>query len=123
MPTYRFHHVHVVSEDFTGTAEFYEKLFGAKRVRTVKDNIDIDLNGTIIKIRNPRPEPLLPGVPIRRGLEHISLKTDNVEAAVEDLRANGVRVLQEVNSPAPGVKLAYVLAPGDVTIELLEQSD
>jgi 4-hydroxyphenylpyruvate dioxygenase-like putative hemolysin len=121
MPKYWFHHVHAVSEDFTKAAEFYEKFFGAKKVRIVKDNVDLDLAGTIIKIRSPRPDSLVPEAPVGKGLEHISFGTDNVEAAVKELKANGVRILQDVNSPAPGVKLAYVLGAGDVTIELLEE--
>ena len=121
MPKYWFHHVHAISEDFIKAAEFYEKFFGAKKVRIVKDNVDLDLNGTIIKIRSPRPDALVPEAPVGKGLEHISFGTDNVEAAVKELKANGVRILQDVNSPAPGVKLAYVLGAGDVTIELLEK--
>ena len=122
MPKFWFHHVHAISEDFMKAAEFYEKFFGAKKVRIVKDaNVDVDLDGTIIKIRIPRPEPLVPESPVGKGIEHISFATDNVEAAVRELKANGVRILQDVNSPAPGVKLAYVLGAGDITIELLEE--
>ena len=121
MPKYWFHHVHAVSEDFMKAAEFYEKFFGAKKVRIVKENVDLDLNGTIIKIRSPRPDALVPEAAVGKGLEHISLGTDNVEEAVKELKANGVRILQDVNSPAPGVKLAYVLGAGDITIELLEK--
>jgi len=55
-----------------------------------------------------------------RARAHLSW-TDNVEEAVKELKANGVRILQDVNSPAPGVKLAYVLGAGDITIELLEK--
>ena len=87
MPKYWFHHVHAVSEDFMKAAEFYEKFFGAKKVRIVKENVDLDLNGTIIKIRSPRPDALVPEAAVGKGLEHISLGTDNVEEAVKELQS------------------------------------
>ena len=63
MPNYWFDHVHLNSPDPIKTAEFYEKMFGARRVglREMADGrtmVDLDLSGTSIKVTHPRAQPL-----------------------------------------------------------------
>ena len=120
MPSYYFHHLHLISGDPVKVADFYDKLLGAKKVRVRERGINLDLNGTMINVRDSRDEPLVPGCPIPSGFEHFALRTDNIQAAMAELRENGITVLQEITSPEPGTKIAYILAPGNVPIELIE---
>ena len=121
MPRYWFHHVHVIAEDIVKAAQFYENNLGATRLAIREDNVDLDLNGTMIKIRIPRPDPqLVEGVKVTSGVEHFAICTDDLDAAVKDLKSKGVRILQEVINPKPGVRLTYFMGAGEIPIELLE---
>ncbi len=124
MAKYRFDHVHVIGPDPMKTSEFYENVLHAKRrgVDTLPDGsvmVELDLEGTMIKIRGPRAKPLLPDSPVT-GLEHFAVQTDNIQEAVTELKSRGVKVIQEIQDPAGGLKAAYVVAPEGVLIELLK---
>ncbi len=126
MPNYWFDHVHVISPDPLKTAEFYEKTFDARKVATSELGegrilVDLDLSGAAIKVMSPRTQPLIPSAP-QTGLEHFALRTDNFEAAVEELKAKGVKFVQDVRIAQSGLKVAAFLAPENVLIELMETS-
>ena len=128
MPNYYYDHVHLTSPDPLKTAEFYERMFGARRVdireiiggRTL---VNLTLNESAIKVSEPRAQSLVPGAsqPLS-GLEHFGLRTDNLEAAVDELKAKGVKFLQDIRVSNPGLKVSFFLAPEDVAIELVERS-
>ncbi len=66
MPNYWFDHVHLTSHNPVETAGFYEKMLGAKMVelRKLADGrilVHLTLNGSAIKISQPRAHPLVPG--------------------------------------------------------------
>jgi len=125
MPNYWFDHVHLNSPDPMETAEFYEKMFGATRlgVQKLSDGrtlVNLDLNGSSIKVSYPRAQPLVPSVsPTGHEIEHFGLKTDNIEAAVEELEAKGVKFVTRIK-PGASSRIAFFVAPGDVLIELME---
>ncbi len=128
MPNYYYDHAHLTSPDPLKTAEFYEKMFGAKRanVRELPDGrtmVELDLNGSEILVVHPRvkpdPTPHLPDTSY--GLEHFGLITDDIEAAVAELKAKGVKFRDEIREPRPGFKFAFVWAPENVLIELVEK--
>ena len=125
MPEYKFAHVHLISADPVKTAEFYEKNLGAQReaVRKTSDgctNVDLHLGGVRLQIRQPRPKALLPTdfSPNEGGLEHIGLYTDDFDASVNGLKANGVHFVQEVRQ-LPTRKVTFFLAPDNVLVELM----
>ena len=129
MPKYWFDHVHLISRDPEKTADFYEKNFGTKRdgFLELPDGrvlTSTALEGASIKATNPRPEPLVPNtLPDGLGLEHFGFRTDNLEEAVAELKANGVKCVQEIKSISPTTKIAFFLSPEDILIELLEVND
>jgi catechol 2,3-dioxygenase-like lactoylglutathione lyase family enzyme len=126
MPNYRFDHVHLISHNPLSTAEFYEKTFGAKRdsLNELPDGrilVSVALDGASIKVTNPRPEPLGPNIlPDGCGLEHFGLRTDNIEEAAAELKANGVKCVQEIKTINPSTRVAFFVSPEDILIELLE---
>ncbi|MFC1981380.1 VOC family protein [Chloroflexota bacterium] len=128
MPNYYFDHVHLTSPDPLRTAEFYERMFGARRVdiREIIDGrtlVDLILNESAIKVSQPRAQSLVPGASQPcSGLEHFGLRTDNLEAAVDELKTKGVKFLQEIRVLNPKIKISFFLAPEDVAIELVERS-
>ena len=126
MPNYWFDHVHLVSTDPLKTAEFYEKIFGARRVdvRKLADGriaADLDLNGAKVLVMQPRAEQMTHSS-AQSGLEHFGVRTDNIEAAVAELKAGGVEFVQDITVPRPGLKISFLLTPENTLIELLERS-
>lgn len=123
MPKYWYDHVHLMSPDVVKTAEFYEKHFGAIRVYLRElpggaKSASLNLNGSRILIAQSS-ESIAAAVPAG-GLEHFGIRTDNLEAAVKTLKANGVKFRNEIVEIRPGVKIAYLWGPDNVLIELLE---
>jgi len=121
MPNYWFDHVHLMSPDPLKTAEFYEKMFGARVVSKREFGegramANLDLNGTTILIAPSR------GDSSQSSLDHFGIRTDNLKAAIEELKASGVNFTQDLTEVGPGFKISFLKAPENVSIELQEGS-
>ena len=119
MPEYWFDHIHLMSPNPVKTAEFYEQMFGAKRV-SMRDEGDgramvkLDLKGITILI-NQRT-----GKGVQAGLVHFGIRTDKLEEAAEVMKEKGVVFTQDVRQVRPDFKMSFLAAPEDVSIELQE---
>jgi lactoylglutathione lyase len=106
MREYRYHHVHLLSSDPDATARFFETMFGAELTRSVyppgtlypgQQRITMRLGGqTVIAPPHPHEATATPPPFPHYGLEHIGLTVDDVDAAVEELRAKGGLTEDEV---------------------------
>ena len=126
MPNYWYHHIHVVSPDPAKAAQFYERMFGAKVVNTHqhfdgRTSVVLDLNGSRVLVANRKFRPESAPTPSGTGYCHLGLRTDNLEAAVDELKAKGVKFVQEI-TVQPGFKVSFLLGPENILIELLEVS-
>ena len=126
MLDYRFDHIHLISPDPVKTAQFYEDMFNAKRVivRELEGgyaSVELNLNGTKIMIMSQADTGLSDKVD-SYGLDHFGIITNNLEAAVAELKAKGVKFQQEITKIRPGVKISFLWAPENVLIELAERS-
>ena len=129
MLSYYYDHIHLISPDPVKTAEFYEKMFNAKRVSLRelgpgRVSIALDLNGTRILLMSRSTESeTTPGFPeTDYGLGHFGIMTDDLEAAVVDLKAKGVQFKEEIREIGSGIKISYLWGPENVLIELLERN-
>ena len=108
------------------TARYFEQMFGAKILETVQSDgqprVDIDINGLIVFIARATSDTPAGPVDPHLGLDHFGLRVDDLEAAATDLKSKGAVFSTEPHQLRPGVKIAFVRAPGDVRIELLERS-
>lgn len=127
MPKYWFDHVHLNGSTPLETAEYYEKLFGATRVRTQDMGggltiVALDLNGTIFVITNAEPYKVTTsdGKTIS-GLEHYCIRTDNIEVAVAEMKKAGVKFVREIAILESGTKYTHFIAHDNVIVELLER--
>lgn len=130
MPNYWMDHVHLVSKDPMKTAEFYEKTFGAKKEdETLPDgrlllSRILNNDSVTIKISNPRPKPLIANtLPDGCGLEHYGLGTDDIEAAVAEMKGQGVKFVQEITALPSGTKISFFVTPDGDLVELLQRPD
>jgi catechol 2,3-dioxygenase-like lactoylglutathione lyase family enzyme len=128
MPTYKFHHVHLLSRDPKATAQYYRKIFDAKIIESVqsdgKPRIDMDMHGLPIFILAVPPGDNIPSSPPGPylGLDHFGLLVDNLDEAAAELKRRGAEFSMEPRTARPGVKIAYVRGPENVRIELVERA-
>ena len=119
MPNYYFDHIHLLSQDPAKTAEFYKKLFGAKQINEIdlgngRIIIDLNLGGITVLVSKPVADNA------ETGLVHFGIRTDNLEEAVDQLKANNVKFTQEIREVNPKFKMSFLVAPEEVPIELQE---
>lgn len=118
MAEYHFDHIHLRSPDPLKTAEFYEQMFGARRI-SARDEGDgrasakLDLKGVTILINQSRE-----GDPA--GLVHFGIRTEKLEESVALMKEKGVKFTQEIRQIRPDFKISFLEAPENVSIELQE---
>ena len=127
MAPVRFDHIHLRSPEPEETARFYERMFGAKVIRSMqegKPRIDLDLGGMAVFIA-----PVLPdgktGEPPKspyQGLDHLGLAVSGIDAMVAELKAKGAAFTMEPTTIRLGVRIAFLRGPQSVTIELVDRT-
>ncbi len=125
---YEFDHVHLKSMAPEETAEFYVKAFNFKIVsdttRVFGDRFVRceTVDGAVINISGPRTdEKLGPGDGTAHiGLEHFGLKVDDIDAEIERLKGLGAELMEGPIDVPNGPRIAFIKAPVDVRIELLQ---
>lgn len=127
MATFTYDHMHLRSPDPEATAQFYEKMFGAEVIRSTqmgKPRVDLKLGGVNVFIAHVQPGDEAGAAPISPylGLDHIGLKVSGIDAAVAELKAKGAEFTMEPTSPRPGVRIAFLRGPQNVTIELVDRN-
>ena len=55
------------------------------------------------------------------GMEHVALNTDDYTGTLARLRANGVRVLEELPPGSSGRRVCFLEAPDGAQIEVIEK--
>ena len=127
MAKFWFDHLHLVSPDPAKAADFYVKAFGAKDlvVQKLPDGrvrADLNIEGGRMIINTPPPaDSRQPDSPRKRyGTEHWGMKVDDLEGAIKACTAAGAQIVQNVTQARPGVRIAFIMAPDNVLIELVE---
>ncbi len=125
MPTYSYDHIHLRTQDPMTTAQWYNEMFGAEIIESIQTDgqprIDLDINGLTIFIARADESATLAPEESHLGLDHFGLLVDDIEEAAADLKSKGAEFTTEPFQLRPGLKIAYVLAPENVRIELLER--
>ena len=112
------HHVHVKTQDPKQTMRFYVDNLGATLIaevnpRSYRVNLHgLQLNITGIIETQKREQ--------HHGIEHIAVDTDDYPGTLARLRANGVRILEEL-PPTNGRHVCFLEAPDGAQIEVIEK--
>jgi predicted enzyme related to lactoylglutathione lyase len=118
MSKYWIDHIHLMSPDPVKTADFYEKMFGAKKVIRNLENgrtvAILNLNGVTILVSKPTGEKP------QYGLSHFGIGTDNLDTSIEELKTKGVTFTQDIREVQPGFNISFLAAPENVSVELQE---
>ncbi|HBJ31330.1 MAG TPA: hypothetical protein DDY93_08200 [Dehalococcoidia bacterium] len=127
MPNYTYDHIHIRSQDPMATAQWYEKMFGAKIIESTQPDgsprVDLDINGLtvfIMRVATDAPAPGA-GTEVSLGLDHFGLRVENMDAAVAELTEKGAEFTMEPRKLRPGLIITYIVAPENVRIELLQR--
>src|SRR5215212_9778237 len=80
------------------------------------------LAGLNLFIEQVPPGTPTPPQPPHLGLEHTGVAVTSIDAVCAELKARGAEFVVEPHTSRPGLRVAFVRAPENVHIELLERS-
>jgi lactoylglutathione lyase len=125
-PNYRWDHVHLRSPDPEATATWFERIIGARVIRSTvegKPRIDLKLGGADVFIMPVAPGDKVNPPPVTpyQGLDHFGLTVSGIDAVAADLKAKGVEFTMEPRTIRPGLRICFLRGPQGISIELLER--
>jgi lactoylglutathione lyase len=126
MASYTWEHIHLRSPDPEATAQWYHDKLGADVIRTKNADgstrVDLNLSGqkVFIALADPAKTGAPPASPYL-GLDHFGMTVDDIAGAVQELKAKGVAFTMEPKQIRPGVTIAFLTAPQNVSIELIQR--
>ena len=126
MPTYTYDHIHLRAREPEKMADYYRDVFGAKVAVAAQPNgqprIEMDLDGLVILIAASPGEDAVESPPDPYlGLDHFGLRVENIDGTVDELKRRGAEIIDGPRTIRPGVRIAFVRAPENVRIELLQR--
>ncbi len=126
-------HIHIYAAEPEESARFYTLHFDAKPIlRNTNANGDtrifLSLGGQVLVVGSfpsglaPAPPPEAGDGAYRHGfgVAHFGLRVADVDSAIAELSASGVRVLSQPVREPSGLTYAYVAAPDGVVVELTQ---
>jgi catechol 2,3-dioxygenase-like lactoylglutathione lyase family enzyme len=125
---YGFEHAHIKSRDPRKTAKWWADHFAARILPEIQASggalfCPVEIGGVKINITTPRQHELSSiqeaYAGSHYGLEHLGITTEDIDADIARLRAQGLEVF-EVND-TPTLKFAFVETPDGVRIELMQR--
>lgn len=126
---YRINHVHLKASDPKTSADWWVKAFNftimSDMVRDSGDRFircQSEDGGMFVNISGARDgETLGPGdANPHHGLEHFGFDSEDISADIERLRGLGAELKEGPISMPTGQKIAFLKAPDDVRIELIQ---
>jgi lactoylglutathione lyase len=127
MPTYTYDHIHLRTREPQAMAAYFRDVFGAKVLESVQSDgrsrVDLDLDGLIIFIAPVAADADIEASPVDPylGLDHFGLRVEDIDGTVAELKQRGAEIVDEPRTIRPGVRIAFVRAPDNVRIELLQR--
>ena len=127
--SYSFNHVHLKSSDPGKTADWYVEAFGFEIVNDENPRPQGDRfircrtkDGVAINISGARTGELMGegDATAHWGLEHFGIEVDDIEAELKRLEGLGAEVLEGPIKTATGLSIAFIQAPDDVRIEVMQ---
>ena len=128
MPRYTYDHIHLRTKDPEGMADYFRRVFDAKVIESVQSDgrprVDLDIDGLIVFIAPAPADSEIPASPSEPylGLDHFGFRVDSVDETVAELKHRGAEIVDEPRTIRPGVRIAFVRAPDNIRIELLERT-
>jgi len=115
--TLKFNHLHLKTKDPEKTVQFYVDTFGAKVVnQSPRGGYRIDLLGLEMNV-----SPFLDDQKREQkfGMEHLAIDTDELDALVAKLEAQGIPILEKT-VVSGGRRVCFFEGPDGVQLEFIE---
>ncbi|MHB1413970.1 MAG: VOC family protein [Chloroflexota bacterium] len=123
---YRFDHVHYYCSDLVASERWFVECMGAE----VTGRLDLggattvylrlgDAN-LVMRQRRDGEKMDTPNSP-HLGTDHVGFVVDDLDAVAAELKARGVQFTRDPQQFLPGVRIAFLLGPDNVSIELMER--
>ena len=127
MATFKFDHIHLRSPDPDATAAYYERMFDAEIIRSMKGGkprVDVKLGGQMVFIAPVGPDDGIADAPQQphMGLEHLGLIVSDIDEVVAELKAKGAEFTMQPTTIRPGTRIAFLKGPEGVPIELVDRN-
>jgi len=117
---FKLNHLHLKSPDPKQTADWYVANRGARIVsETGNGGFRLDLHGLPLNVTGKIDGQTHDQV---YGIEHIAIDTDDIDGTVEQLKANGAKMLEETHVGG-GRRVCFFEGPQGVCLEVLEARD
>jgi lactoylglutathione lyase len=126
MVQFTWEHIHLKTPDPEATAAWYRDKLGAEIVRTTQvdgsNRIDLNLAGqkVFLGMVDPGKVGAAPSMPYL-GMDHFGMTVTDIDAAVVELKGKGVTFTMEPTQIRPGTRIAFLTAPQNVSIELIQR--
>ncbi len=122
----RTHHVHHVAKDPQAAAQFYVEHFGATLFTPEIEYrgspyISVMLGQVEIRIRGLRADENDEIAKVGRGLHHFGIQVEGIDEVAARLERAGVEFTKKPGDGVLGSRTAFIKAPDDVLIELVEE--
>ena len=123
-------HIEILPGDLERSLKFYTEILGFKVTwRFAPENapaseiVFIELGGTQIEMFSSKDPPAYPsaGEQRRVGMRRIGLLVENMDKAIEYLKAQGVEISGGPRATREDLKIAEIKDPDGLAIELIER--
>jgi catechol 2,3-dioxygenase-like lactoylglutathione lyase family enzyme len=120
-----FYHVHLHSPDPEQTLKWYQNAFGGQMQKRKLTGVDGLLYGSFWVLATKPAAQELPLQPTDgRAVDHLGFSFANLDASVAELKGKGIKFREDVrsvtNAAGETLKIAFLIGPDDVTIELVQ---
>jgi len=123
----RIHHVAIICADYARSKRFYTEVLGlrviAENYRAARDSYKLDLalpDGSQIEMFSFPHAPARPTRPEAQGLRHLSFEVHDVQAAADELAAQGIAVEPLRIDEYTGRRFTFFADPDGLPLELYE---
>ncbi|MGJ7566906.1 SMU1112c/YaeR family gloxylase I-like metalloprotein [Variovorax sp. GB1R11] len=123
----RIHHVAIICADYAVSKRFYTEVLGLRVVaenhRAARDSYKLDLalpDGSQIELFSFPGAPARPTRPEAQGLRHLSFEVHDVQAAADELAAQGIAVEPLRVDEFTGRRFTFFADPDGLPLELYE---
>ena len=114
---FNLNHVHLKTRDPEATIRFYMENFGATLKTKTDTGFNLDLHGLQLNVTDLNATQKHEQ---HYGIEHIAVNTDDYAGTLASLRANGVRVLEELPREV-GRRVCFLECPDGAQMEVIEK--
>lgn len=122
----RIHHVAIIVSDYPKSRAFYVNKLGFEVVRenyrpARRDyKLDLRLGDAELEIFGIPQSPERPSYPEARGLRHLAFQVDDVDSAVEWLKARGIECEKVRLDEFTGKRMTFFKDPDGLPLEIHE---